>query len=174
MKVSEEEWGKLPEENRLRVEHEDWKPWKLSRTIQVDGNDINLQPGEEKLSIEVKNNSQRSYYIYGINATPDACIVSFLFPGKKMTTEVRPGETSDFSDRYCLNFDNPSEYVRVIAATEPIVHVWEQSALDVEIMEDEDISRGKPSGVPHLPNAILEELISHGNFFLNVQPRPTP
>ena len=181
MKVSPEEWDALPDESRLVVEKAEktgWKYWKSSRTIAPGVNDVKLQPGEEMLSIKAVNNSQRPYYLYGVNATPDACIIQFL-PGSGNTEEIKPGETKDFSASYGLIFEKPREYVCILASPAPVAHCWKQPAFDVEEAREENaiedilgtLTRGRSvSSLPYLDltDEILRELISHGNFFVAV------
>jgi hypothetical protein len=179
MKASPEEWDTLPEESRLRAEKTGWKHWKLSRTITPGVNDVKLLPGEEMLSIKATNNSQLPYYLYGVNATPDACIVSFL-PSSGTTEEIKPKETKDFSTSYALIFEKPREYVRILASAVPIVHCLKQPAFDAEEAREEKViedilTRGQAvSSLPYLDltDEILKELISRGNFFADVRPSP--
>jgi len=117
------------------------------------------------------------YYLYGVNATPDGCIVPFL-PAAGKTEEIKPNETKDFSSSYVLIFEQPREHVRIFASPAPVAHCWKQPAFDVEEASEEKaiediLTRGQAvSPLPYLDltDEILKELISHGNFFVDVKP----
>ncbi|MDR2528484.1 MAG: hypothetical protein LBD04_05660 [Synergistaceae bacterium] len=131
--VADGEWSTLSKDNRLRLTGAKLGTpldWKLSRVVSADGGDIERQPEERLLSVRVENNTNRPYYIYAVNATPDAKIFPFL-PLEEFTTPtlVKPGQSLDFEHH--LFFEEEDEYARVFATLDPInIHILTQAAIE--------------------------------------------
>ena len=138
--ATDTEWDDIQEGERVELPLPQ-KKWKLNRIVTADGTDVWRSPEEQILALLVQNNSRQSYYIYSINATPEANISAFLPPDKRIfNTEVPPGETRDFSDISVLFLEDNQEYVRVIAAISPInIHVLSQSAFETTARSENNI-----------------------------------
>jgi hypothetical protein len=164
--IAEEEWKNLKPEERLELNH-GHKFWKLAREVNPDkldsiNGDIQLHPGEELLSVRVINHSNRSdYYIYGISATLDGFLFQFL-PGSDRETENIPkGMPRDFREKNRIIFEQQREYVRIIAASEPLGYVWEQQRVF------------EPTRAREVPRSFdldsLKGVVSWGNYFVGLQ-----
>jgi hypothetical protein len=128
--IAEAEWKALPDNKRLKLTNETSQYWKLNRIVSSRLPVFERRPEEALLSVRVENQTSRSYHIYGVNATPNAEIIAFLPGADKHATEVRPGETSDFTDHLILTEDD--EYIRIYATSQPIdIYVLEQDAIAV-------------------------------------------
>ena len=126
--VTEKEWNALPSDKRLKLTNETPPYWKLNRIVSSRNPGFNRLGEERLLSVRVENKTSHSYHIYAINATLDAEIIAFLPGLDKRNTEVRPGQTSNFTDHLFLTDED--EYVRVFATLQPIdIYILEQKAV---------------------------------------------
>jgi hypothetical protein len=133
------EWNALPEDERLELTRAPsprvplrWKLIDEDYANTYDNREFKRQAEGEfgLLSIRVENRSDRSYYIYGVNATPDAMILPFLPGDPKLSTEVPPRQNKyiDFTSHLILTDDD--EYVRIFVTLEPIdIHILKQEAI---------------------------------------------
>jgi hypothetical protein len=130
-----EEWDAVPADARVeltRAPRGTSRRWRLNRTVFADALEFGRQPEEGLLSVRAINNSDNvSYHVYGVNATPDAKILPFLHDPVR-GTEVKPGQTADFTNHLILTGDD--EYVRVFATLKPI---------NIQILSQEEITAAR-------------------------------
>jgi hypothetical protein len=136
-RASDEEYEALSDDQRVKLDGLDAPAgaplkWKLSRIVPAGGaGEVERNPDEGILLVRAKNPTDTPYYVYAINATPDAHILPFL-PGFQTTlTIVNPHQSRAFQD--ILLFTDEREYVRVIATLQRInVHILAQSSVERE------------------------------------------
>ena len=157
-----EEWETLPEAKRFHVSTVSAPYYgKLTRTVSAGTRDIPLEEDEKFVILSVANRSSQPFFIYGINATPDAAIIPFLLPaGISYSTEIKPGERRDFKE-ILLELTEVREYVRIIAGVSPLdVGFLEELASEPEGANAE---RGR---VIAAANLAAGQFVSQVNFFL--------
>ena len=144
--VSDDEWATLSDDvrtNLTRAPSGYPLKWKLSRIVPANDATVDRRHEESLLVVRADNRSDLDYYIYGINATPNAEIVPFLPDTQApLSTKVEPGQARDFGSVLILTEED--EYVRVMAALNPFnVHNLKQSAVEAYIKR-EKIRSGNP------------------------------
>jgi hypothetical protein len=137
----DDEWDSVKASERLDLTNSDFGKWKFARVSPVDGQDLKLSEQEKCIMVEAENTTSEPYYVYAINITENAAIMSFLPDTSKMiVTDVPPKEKRLFNDSLLI-LTEPVEYVRLMAV---------KRQFDVSLLEQEELksTRTKASANP--------------------------
>jgi hypothetical protein len=136
----------LPDDQRQEIPNEG--KWKLTRTIPVDGQDLDLKDEETFIQVEAKNTTTSTYYVYGINITENGAIIAFLPPSRfQILTELGPDKKLVFKDCGLLLTD-PIEHVRLMAV---------KQQLDITLLEQTEFQRTRSKGSANPVEMFLHE-----------------
>jgi hypothetical protein len=115
---SDREWNGQADDARIDLGRNG--KWKRTRIVPADGQDCSLKDGEKLIFVEARNRTQKEYYVYGLNVTGNAAVISFLPPSSHiLDTKVPPMKSVLFTDSALL-LEEPEEYVRLMASLNAI------------------------------------------------------